>query len=108
MNWAIVSIVAHVMWIAWLMAVIVAIHVIDGGCIRFTHRPVLIVGLGATVMWFMFLAVSTVAGPITRGDIAILIRVTEATAALLMWTWFALMVKAARRRMVFVVTESRA
>lgn len=95
MNWAIVSIVAHILWIAWIMAVIVSIHVIDGAPIRFSHKPVLISGLSFTVLWFFLLAVSTVAGPITRNDIAVFIRIVEMVSVLLMWSWFWLMVKVA-------------
>ena len=108
MNWAIVSIVANIAWIAWIMAVIVSIHVIDGACIRFQHKPVLISGLSFTSLWFFLLAVSTIAGPITRNDIAVLIRVVEVVSVLLVWSWFWLMVKAARKQMTLVATGNRA
>lgn len=108
MNWAIVSISAHVMWIAWVMAVIVTIHVIDGACIRFTHKPLLITGLVFTALWFFLLAISTLAGPITRTDIAVVVRIVEVASVLMMWAWFWLMVRATRRRVTLVVTGNRA
>jgi hypothetical protein len=108
MNWAIVSITAHILWIAWIVAVIVSIHVIDGACIRLSHKPVLISGLSFTALWFFLLAVSTIAGPITRADIAVAIRIVEIVAVLLVWGWFWLMVKSMRRQIKLVATENRA
>jgi len=48
------------------------------------------------------------AGPITRADIAVAIRIVEIVSVLLVWGWFWLMVKSMRRQIRLVATGNRA